>query len=120
MSYDAYPARSESSNDYHCGRLGQDAEFPLCKDFLYRIGFEDASVYSKIIRVHRIIRSSWHNHHYNSYGLHPETILKSNAFSTRLLLKKFDAPSVVAWYERLTSTCEGFRIALTPFDAIQF
>jgi hypothetical protein len=120
MSYDAYPPCSESSNDYHCGQLGQDAEFPLCKDFLYRIGFEDASVYSKIIRVHRIIRSSWHNLHYNSYGPQPETILKSNAFSMRLLLKKFVAPSVVAWYERLTSTCKGFRIALIPFDAIQF
>jgi hypothetical protein len=47
-------------------------------------------------------------------------ILKSNAFSTHLLLEKFDAPLVVAWYERLTSTCEGFRIALIPFDAIQF
>ncbi len=70
--------------------------------------------------MHRIICSSWHNLHYNSYGPQPETILKSNAFSTRLLLEKFDAPSVVAWYERLTSTCKGFRIALVPFDAIQF
>jgi hypothetical protein len=88
--------------------------------FFYRIGFKDASVYSKIIRVHRIICSSWHNLHYNSYGPQPETILISNAFSTRLLLEKFDAPLVVAWYERLTSTCEGFRIALVTFNAIQF
>jgi hypothetical protein len=70
--------------------------------------------------VHRIIHSSWHNLHYNSYGPQPETILKSNAFSTRLLLKKIDALLVVAWYERLTSTCKGFCIALVPFDAIQF
>ena len=38
----------------------------------------------------------------------------------RLLLKKFDAPSVVNWYKRLLSTCEAFRIGLVPFDAIQF
>ncbi len=47
-------------------------------------------------------------------------ILKSNAFTTRLLLEKFDAPSIVRWYERLTNTCEGFRIALVSFNAIQF
>jgi hypothetical protein len=27
---------------------------------------------------------------------------------------------VVNWHERLTSTCEAFRIGLFPFDAIQF
>jgi hypothetical protein len=120
MSYNARSARSESSNEYHCGQYGQNIDIPLCEDFLYRVGFDDASVYSKIIRVHHIIRNSWHNLHYNSFGPQPEMILKLNAFSTRLLLVKFDAPSVVAWYERLTSTCEGFQIALVPFNAIQF
>ncbi len=120
MSYDSRSARSESSNEYHCDQYGQDIDIPLCEDFLYRIGFDDASVYSKIIRVHRIIHNSWHNLHYNSFSPQPETILKSNAFSMRLLLKKCNAPSVVAWYERLTSTCKGIRIALVPFDAIQF
>jgi len=47
-------------------------------------------------------------------------ILKSSAFSTCLLLEKFDAPSVVNWYECLVSTCEAFRIGLVPFNAIQF
>jgi hypothetical protein len=88
MSYNSYSARSESSNEYHCGQYGQDIDIPLCKDFLYRVGFNNASVYSKIIHMHRIIRNSWHNLHYNSFGPQPETILKSNAFSTRLLLKK--------------------------------
>ncbi len=37
-----------------------------------------------------------------------------------LLLEKFDAPSIVQWYECLTNTCKGFRIALVPFNAIQF
>jgi hypothetical protein len=120
MSYDSHSARSESSNEYHCGQYGKDIDIALCEDFLYRVGFNDTSVYSKIICMHRIIRNSWHNLHYNSFGPQPERILKLNAFSTRLLLKKFDAPLVVAWYERLTSTCEGFQIALIPFDAIQF
>ncbi len=120
MSYNSRSTRSESSNEYHCGQYGQDIDIPLCKDFLYRVGFNNASVYSKIIHMHRIIRNSWHNLHYNSFGPQPEMILKSNAFSTHLLLKKIDAPLVVAWYERLTSTCKGFQIALVPFDAIQF
>jgi hypothetical protein len=120
MSYDSRSACSKSFNEYHCGQYGQDINTPLCKDFLYRVGIDDTSVYSKIIRMQRIIRNSWHNLHYNSFGPQPEMILKSNAFSTRLLLKKFDAPLVVAWYKRLTSTCEGFRIALVPFNPIQF
>jgi hypothetical protein len=120
MSYNARSGRSNSSTEYHGGKYGLDVDIPLCKEFLYQIGFDDASVYSKIIRGHRIIRSGWHNVHYNSFGPQPETILKSNAFTTRLLLKKFDAPSIVRWYERLTNTCKGFRIALVPFDTIQF
>jgi hypothetical protein len=119
MSYDSRSACSESSNEYHCGQYGQDIDIPLCKDFLYRVGYDNASVYSKIICVHCIIRNSWHNLHYNSFGPQPETILKLNTFSMRLILKKFDAPLVVAWYERLTSICKGFRIALVPFNAIQ-
>jgi hypothetical protein len=120
MSYNARSSRSDSSTEYHGGKYGLDVDIPLCKEFLYQIGFDDASVYSKIIRGHRIIRSGWHNVHYNSFGPQPETILKSNAFTTRLLLEKFNAPSIVRWYECLTNTCKGFRIALVPFDAIQF
>jgi hypothetical protein len=52
-----------------------------------------------------MIRQSWHNSHHNSYGPQKESILKSTAFTTRLLLEKFNAPSIVNWYERLTSTC---------------
>ncbi len=120
MSYNACSGRSDSSTEYHGGKYGLDVDIPLCKEFLYQIGFDDASVYSKIIHGHRIIRSDWHNVHYNSFGPQPETILKFNPFTTRLLLKKFDAPSIVRWYERLTNTCKGFRIALVPFDTIQF
>jgi hypothetical protein len=58
----------------------------------------------KIMRIHPIIRHSWHNSLYNSYGPQKESFLKSNAFSKHLLLKNFDAPLVIAWYERLTST----------------
>jgi hypothetical protein len=92
----------------------------LSKEFLDSVGFTDASVYSEIMRLHRVIRQCWHNRQYNSFGPQKESILKSSAFSTRLLLEKFDAPSVVNWYERLVSTCEAFPIGLVPFDAIQF
>jgi hypothetical protein len=92
----------------------------LGKEHLHSVGFTDAMVYSKIMRIHCIICHSWHNSLYNSYGPQKESILKSNAFSTRLLLKKIDAPSAIAWYEHLTSTCKVFRIGLVPFDTIQF
>ncbi len=72
------------------------------------------------MRLHCIIRQSWHNHQHNSFDPQKESILKSNAFSSRLLLEKFDAPSIVNWYECLTSTCKAFCISLVPFDAIQF
>jgi hypothetical protein len=120
MSYDLCRGHSDHSSEYHGSQYGLYIDIPLCEEFLYQIGFDDASVYSKIIRGHRIIHSCWHNVHFNSFGPQPETILKSNTFTTRLLLEKFDAPSIVRWYERLTNTCEGFRIALVPFDAIQF
>jgi len=92
----------------------------LSEEFLHLIGFVDVSVYSKLMRLHRVICQCWHNRQHNSFGPQKESILKSSAFSTRLLLDKFDAPSVVNWYERLVSTCEAFRIGLVPFDAIQF
>jgi hypothetical protein len=72
------------------------------------------------MKIHCIIHHSWHKSLYNSYGPQKESILKSNAFYTRLLLKKIDAPLVVAWYELLTSTCKAFHIGLAPFNAIQF
>jgi hypothetical protein len=113
-------AHSESSRLYHCGQFGLDIDVPLGKDYLHSVGFTNAAVYSGIMRLHRIIHHSWHNSHYYSYGPQKESILKSTAFSTRLLLKKIDAPSVVNWYEHLTSTCEAFYIGLVPSDAIQF
>jgi hypothetical protein len=113
-------ACSESSRLYHCGQFGLDIDVPLGEDYLYSVGFTNAAVYSKIMHLHLIIRHSWHNSHYNSYGPHKESILKSTAFSTCLPLEKFNAPSVVNWYERLTSTCEVFHIGLVPFDTIQF
>jgi hypothetical protein len=88
--------------------------------FLADIGFQDTNIQHKIMHLFRHICQSWYNRQYNSFGPQKESILKSTAFSTRLLLKKFDAPSVVNWYERLTSTCEAFQIGLVPFDAIQF
>lgn len=88
--------------------------------FLANLGFQNEDIQNKIMRVFRHIRLGWCNRQYNSFGPQKESILKSTAFSSRLLLKKFDAPSVVNWYERLTSTCEAFCISLVPFDAIQF
>jgi hypothetical protein len=87
MSYDVCSGHTDSSTRYHGSKYGLDIDIPLCKEFLYQIGFDNASVYSKIIRGHRIIRSSWHNVHYNSFGPQPETILKSNTFTTHLLLE---------------------------------
>ncbi len=112
--------RSKSSRLYNCGQYGLDSDVPLGEEYLHSVGFTNSTVYSKIMRIHRIICRSWHNSLYNSYGPQKESILKSNAFSTRLLLEKFNAPLVVAWYKRLTSTCKAFRIGLVPFDAIQF
>jgi hypothetical protein len=111
---------SESSNQYHCGPYGLHEDFPLTADYLGNIGFTDPDVHYKIIHLHRIIHQGWHNCQYNSFGPQEESILKSTAFSTRLLLDKFEAPSIVNWYERLTSTCKAFRIGLVAFNAIQF
>jgi len=70
------------SECYHCGQHGLDEFIPLSEDFLDSIGFADASVYSKLMRLHRIIRQCWHNHQQNSFGPQKESILKSSAFST--------------------------------------
>jgi hypothetical protein len=112
--------RSETSNQYHCSPYGLHEDFPLTDNCLINIGFTDPDVHYELIRLHRTIRQSWHNHQYNSFGPQKESILKSTAFSTRLLLNKFEAPSIVNWHECLSSTCEAFRIDLIPFDAIQF
>jgi hypothetical protein len=111
---------SETSNQYHCGPYGLHEDFPLTDNYLINIGFTDPDVHYELIPLHPTIRQSWHNRQYNSFGPQKESILKSTAFSTRLLLKKFDAPSIVNWYKRFTSTCEAFRIGLVPFNAIQF
>jgi hypothetical protein len=88
--------------------------------FLANLGFQNGDIQNEIMRVFRHIRLGWFNRQYNSFGPQKESILKSTAFSSWLHLEKFDAPSVVNWYERLTSTCEAFRIGLVPFNAIQF
>jgi hypothetical protein len=80
---------------YHCGQFGLDIDVPLDEEYLNSVGFTNSTAYSGIMRLHRIICHSWHNIHYNSYGPQKESILKSTAFSTRLLLKKIDAPSIV-------------------------
>ncbi len=86
-----------SSKRYHCGQYGLDEFIPLGEEFLDSIGFTDFLVYSEIMRLHRVIPQCWHNRQYNSFGPQKESILKSFAFSTRLLLEKFNAPSVVNW-----------------------
>jgi hypothetical protein len=112
--------RSESSSQYHCGHQGINEDFPLTAGYLDNIGFTDPNVHYKIIHLHCIIHQGWHNQQYNSFGPQKESICKSTAISTRLLLKKIDAPSIVNWYEQLTSTCEAFCIGLVPFNAIQY
>jgi hypothetical protein len=92
----------------------------MSAQFLVDIGFQDTNIQNKIMNLFRHIQQSWYNQQYNSFGPQKESILKSTAFSTQLLLKKIDAPSVVNWYERLSSTCKAFQIGLVPFDAIQF
>jgi hypothetical protein len=119
-SHSPRPHSDVRSDRYHCGQHGIDESIPLSEEFLDLIGFVNVSVYSELMRLHRVIRQCWHNRQHNSFGPQKESILKSSAFSTRLLIDKFDAPSVVNWYERLVSTCEAFRIGLVPFDAIQF
>jgi hypothetical protein len=109
-----------SSDNYHGGQHGIPDDYKMSALFLTNHGFQNEDIQNEIMRVFRHIRLGWYNRQYNSFGPQKESILKSTAFSSRLLLDKFDAPSVVNWYERLTSTCEAFRIGLVPFDAIQF
>ncbi len=109
-----------SSERYHCGQYSLDKFIPLGKEFLNSIGFTDISVYSEIMRLHRVICQCWHNRQYNSFSPQKESILKSSAFSMRLLLEKFNAPSIINWYKCLASTCKAFCISLVLFDAIQF
>ncbi len=77
-------------------------------------------LYGESQRVHRVIQQSWHNKIHNTFGPQKESILKFTAFSTKLLLDQFDAPSIVRRYERLTGTCKAYRIGLVSLDAIQF
>ena len=80
--------------------------------FLANLGFQNEDIQNEIMHIFQHICLGWYNRQYNSF--------KSTVFSSLLLLEKFDAPSMVNWYERLTSTCEAFHIGLIPFDAIQF
>ncbi len=112
--------RSETSNQYHCSPYGLHEDFPLTDNYLINIGFTNPDVHYELIHLHCTICQSWHNRQYNSFGPQKESILKSTAFSTCLLLDKFDAPSIVNWYKCLTSTCKAFRIGLVPFYTIQF
>jgi hypothetical protein len=114
------PHGPNSSLEYHRGHTGIPDNCDMSAQFLADIGFQDTDIQNKIMLLFCHIRQSWYNRQYNSFGPQKESILKSTAFSTRLLLKKIDASSMVNWYERLTSTCKAFRIGLVPFDAIQF
>ncbi len=60
--------RGASSKRYHCGQYGLDKFIPLGEEFLDSLGFTDISVYSEIMRRHRVIRQCWHNHQYNSFS----------------------------------------------------
>jgi hypothetical protein len=114
------PHGSVSSNDYHRGQHGIPDDCNMSTFFLANLGFHNEHMQYKIMCIFRQICQGWYNRQQNSFGPQKESILKSTTFSTRLLLEKFDAPSVVHWYECLTSTCEAFRIGLVPFNAIQF
>ena len=106
--------------DYHCGKHGIDPEFELTEDCLLRIGFTSPEYFGEIMRAHRTIVNSWSSKNNGTYGPQKDAILKSTTFTSKMVLDGFDAPSIVHWYERLTATCEAFRIGLVPFDAIQF
>jgi hypothetical protein len=120
FQYPPKAIRIESSNQYHCSHQGINEDFSLTVGYLGNIGCTNPDIHHEIICLHCIIRQGWHNRQYNSFAPQKESILKSTAFSTRLLLEKIDAPSIVNWYERFTSTCKAFRIGLVPFDTIQF
>ncbi len=105
LSCPCSPHGPDSSLEYHCGHTGIPND---SAQFLADIGFQDTDIQNKIMRLFRHIRQSWYNRQYNSFGPQKESILKSTAFFTRLLLEKFDTPSVVNWYEHLTSTCKAF------------
>jgi hypothetical protein len=108
-----------ADSQYPSNATGIMDNFPLSAAFLGKIGFTTVELYGKLQHVHQVIQQSWHNKIHNTFGPQ-ESILKSTAFSTKLLLNQFDAPSVVCWYERLTDTCKAYRISLVPFDTIQF
>jgi hypothetical protein len=84
-SHSPRPHSDLRSDRYHCGQYGLDEFIPLSKDFLDSIGFVNVSVYSELMRLHRVIRQCWHNRQHNSFGPQKESILKSSAFSIRLL-----------------------------------
>lgn len=105
--------------DYHGGMEGlRDDEF-LTGFYLRQLGFTNHGSFSEMARLHRTIRQTWFHKSNNTYGPQRESILNSKALQ-KLALSRFDARSVVSWYERLVTTCEAYRIALMPFDAIQF
>jgi hypothetical protein len=106
--------------EYHRSQPGIPDDCDMLALFLVNIGFQNEYIQYEIMRVFQQIRQGWYNQQHNSFGPQKESILKSTAISTQLLLEKFNAPSVVNWYECLTSTCKAFRIGLVPFDAIQF
>jgi hypothetical protein len=94
--------------------------FPLARPFLDGVGFNTVELYGKLQRIHGVICQSWHNQIHNIFVPQKENISKSTAFSTKLLLDQFNAPSVVQWYKQLTGICKAYHIGLVPFDAIQF
>ena len=105
--------------DYHGGQSGlRDGVF-LTGFYLRHLGFTNQASFPEVSRLHRIIRQNWFHKSNNTYGPQRETILNSKALQ-KLALSRFDARSVVSWYERMVTTCEAYKIGLMPFDAIQF
>ena len=106
--------------DYHGGRSGLEEGVDLSGITLQQLGFSHLGSFPEVIRLHRTIRRNWYHHTLNTYGPQRDTILNSKAL-LKLTLEKFDPCSVLAWYEKLVTTCEAYKIGLMPFDAmIQF
>jgi hypothetical protein len=55
-SHSPRPHSDVRSDCYHCGQHGIDESIPLSEEFPDSIGFVDVSVYSELMRLHRVIR----------------------------------------------------------------
>ncbi len=72
------------------------------------------------MRAHRSISQSWSSKSNGTHSPQKDVILTYTTFTTKLVLKTFDEPTIVQCYKRLTATCKAFHIGLVPFNAIQF